>query len=117
TALASMGKTITEDPTPPRDAADKSKRVTNLFIKYLLMLFRDLYPFVCSRKWTLWTATSPTSFITSDQPVALVGTFPGKELAGRGGFDNRHTALVMPLSQSLAVEGRFEAGRGNPPAD
>jgi Protein of unknown function (DUF4238) len=84
-----------------------------------LKIFDEILPHIFNRKWILLRALPErTGFITSDHPMSLTWTDPGKN---RGfwppGLALGETQLLFPISNDLAIIGAFEFKEGESDAD
>ena len=81
---------------------------SDLFVQQLLVLFRDLFPYLADRNWSLRCAGETSGdFVCSDRPVGLSWA-PGLETLAPPGFGMQGTIVSLPLSRKIALEGRFE---------
>jgi len=79
----------------------------DLFLKYMIQMFRGSLPCIIQRRWCLWIAEAGAGeYITCDKPVSFYGLMPATELTGRG-LDDPRSLLIVPLSATLAAEGRY----------
>jgi hypothetical protein len=72
-----------------------------------MSLLDTILPYIFNRKWLLLKCQdSSAGFVTSDHPVCLTWSDPGRH--GPVGFGLRGTEIVFPICNRLALVGSFE---------
>lgn len=79
----------------------------NEHIRAELSIFNELLPYFFHRNWMLVRAPDDAQFITSDFPVVLLWSYPGKYKLSPG-FGLKDTQVHFPLSKKLALIGDFD---------
>lgn len=61
------------------------------------------------RDWSLLLAPNSSFFVTSDHPVNLNWTLPGKKPFWGPGYGSKHSMVVFPLSKEICLMGKFDS--------
>jgi Protein of unknown function (DUF4238) len=114
-AAGAINEDAADDYERMRQFIDTDRYKVNLTTNFHLALELDTYKhilqYLARRKWILFRAPpGKTCFITSDHPICLMWSDPGRRRQFKGpGHGVPETQVLFPISNELAVIGAFEA--------